>query len=211
MSASAFDRADAEATERYHYQHHPHIAQHKSQELRDYMDSSFNVPDPSDWLGTAVSQLGPVEGALRCQVCKDFFDTPVITSCSHTFCSLCIRRCLTNDGICPACRTQDQISRLKPNPVVEELVDAFKLARPSILQLGRLAKDLQENPDHGKLKRKLCSPDDEDHDNSRGRRTRSQNYRGSGGEANVDQVVNDDNDDSFQSGKSFLFLGRDGY
>ena len=101
------------------------------------MDSSFDVSDPSDWLQTPFSPLGPVEQALRCQVCKDFFDTPMITSCSHTFCSLCIRRCLTTDGRCPACRTQDQAIKLRANSTLQELVDAFKGARSVILQLGQ--------------------------------------------------------------------------
>ena len=43
------------------------------------------------------THLAPVEQALRCQMFKDFFNTPMITSCSHIFCSLCTRRCLTND------------------------------------------------------------------------------------------------------------------
>lgn len=101
------------------------------------MDSSFDVSDPSDWLQTPFSPLGPVEQGLRCQVCKDFFDTPMITSCSHTFCSLCIRRCLTTDGRCPACRTQDQAIKLRANSTLQELVDAFKGARSVILHLGQ--------------------------------------------------------------------------
>ncbi len=104
------------------------------------MDSSYDVPDPSDWLGTSILQLAPVETALRCQVCKDFFDTPMITSCSHTFCSLCIRRCLTSDGKCPACRAPDQELRLRRNWTVQEIVDAFKIARPAVLQLGHTTK-----------------------------------------------------------------------
>lgn len=101
------------------------------------MDSSLDVSDPSDWLQTSLSQLGPVEQALRCQVCKDFFDTPMITSCSHTFCSLCIRRCLTTDGRCPACRMQDQAMKLRANSTVQELADAFKVARPALLHFGQ--------------------------------------------------------------------------
>ena len=101
------------------------------------MDSSFEVPDPSDWLDTPVAQLSTVEAALRCQVCKDFLDTPMITSCSHTFCSLCIRRCITNDGRCPTCRTQEQAIKLRPNSIIQEIVDEFQKARPTVLQLGR--------------------------------------------------------------------------
>lgn len=101
------------------------------------MDSTFDVADPTDWLDTPVSKLAPVESALRCQVCKDFFTNPVITSCSHTFCSLCIRRCLTNDGKCPTCRAVDTELKLRPNWIVQELVESFADARPKILQLGK--------------------------------------------------------------------------
>ena len=109
------------------------------------MDSSLDVSDPSDWLQTPFPKLGPVEQALRCQVCKDFFDTPMITSCSHTFCSICIRRCLTTDGRCPACRTQDQAIKLRANSTIQELVDAFKGARSVILQFGQSFKAAGES------------------------------------------------------------------
>lgn len=125
------------------------------------MDSTFDVSDPSDWLRTSLSQLGPVEQALRCQVCKDFFDTPMITSCSHTFCSLCIRRCLTTDGRCPACRTQDQAMKLRLNSTVQELVDTFRIARPELIRTGR---NIQSNKDgNGKTrKRKIDFTDMEE-------------------------------------------------
>src|SRR5215469_15342374 len=55
--------------------------------------SDASLPDPTDWLNTSLPSFATLESALRCQVCKDFYDTPMITSCSHTFCSLCIRRC----------------------------------------------------------------------------------------------------------------------
>ena len=131
------------------------------------MDSSFDVADSSDWLQTSLSQLGPVEQALRCQVCKDFFDTPMITSCSHTFCSLCIRRCFTTDGRCPACRTQDQAIKLRANSTVQELVDAFKGARPVVLQFGRNFKPAKKSRGHFR-KRKIDDTDmEEDDDESK--------------------------------------------
>ena len=127
------------------------------------MDSSFDVSDPSDWLRTPLSQLGPVEQALRCQVCKDFFDTPMITSCSHTFCSLCIRRCLTADSRCPACRTQDQAIKLRANSTVQGLVDAFKGARSAILQFGQYLKAAEETGGQTR-KRKIDDTDIEEED-----------------------------------------------
>ncbi|KAL4787996.1 hypothetical protein BJX76DRAFT_250594 [Aspergillus varians] len=103
------------------------------------MEPIFDIPDSTDWLDTPLTLLAPFESSLRCQVCKDFFDNPVITSCSHTFCSLCIRRCLSSEGKCPACRSSDQELKLRRNWVVQELVEGFKNARPGVLQLARNA------------------------------------------------------------------------
>ena len=142
------------------------------------MDRSYEVADSSDWLKTPVAPLYPVEAALRCQVCKDFFDSPMITSCSHTFCSLCIRRCLTNDGKCPTCRTADQELRLRRNGAVEELVEAFQAARPSIIQLG---SDLLNSSKVGgteRHKRRLdIDANDDKEPNAQRRKTRSQSHR----------------------------------
>lgn len=98
---------------------------------------SFDVPDSTDWLETPLSRLAPLESSLRCQVCKDFFDNPVITSCSHTFCSLCIRRCLSTEGKCPVCRSADQELKLRRNWAVQEFVETFQNARKSVLDLAR--------------------------------------------------------------------------
>ncbi|PKY05590.1 postreplication repair E3 ubiquitin-protein ligase rad18 [Aspergillus campestris IBT 28561] len=127
---------------------------------------SFDLSDSTDWLGTPLSLLTPLESALRCQVCKDFFDNPVITSCSHTFCSLCIRRCLSTEGKCPACRSGDQELKLRRNWAVQELVDAFQAARPSVLDLARKAV-AAEGDDDGEgegpvaKKRKVVARDEE--------------------------------------------------
>ncbi len=171
------------------------------------MDNSFSVPDPSDWLQTPVSLLGPVESALRCQVCKDFFNTPMITSCSHTFCSLCIRRCLTTDGRCPSCRAQDQEIKLRPNPIVQELVDTFQVARPVILQLGEAAKNTRDNGGKGYRKRKLSDTDIEEIEGcekfeGHERRTRAQHRRKTDSNAlNSGQAVEDYEDGGLELGK----------
>jgi DNA repair protein Rad18 len=95
------------------------------------------VSDSTDWLTTPLESFAPVDAALRCQVCKEFYKTPMITSCSHTFCSLCIRRCLSSDGKCPTCRAPEQELKLRSNWVIEELVDAFERARPKALEFAR--------------------------------------------------------------------------
>ncbi|KAJ5166031.1 hypothetical protein N7492_006327 [Penicillium capsulatum] len=101
------------------------------------MEQSFDLPDSTDWLDTPLSLLAPLESSLRCQVCKDWFDNPVITSCSHTFCSLCIRRCLSTEGKCPTCRSSDQELKLRRNWAVQEFVETFQNARTSVLELAR--------------------------------------------------------------------------
>lgn len=112
------------------------------------MDSAYNISDPSDWLETSLTAFSPLENALRCQVCKDFYVTPMITSCSHTFCSICIRRCLSSDGKCPTCRAADQASKLRRNWSIEEVVGAFQSARPTALEIAK--KDKEEIDDEVK-------------------------------------------------------------
>ncbi|EFR04767.1 postreplication repair E3 ubiquitin-protein ligase rad18 [Nannizzia gypsea CBS 118893] len=101
------------------------------------MDRNFDIPDSTDWTATPLPEVARFESALRCQICKDFFDNPVITSCCHTFCSLCIRRCLSSEGKCPVCRSSDQELKLRRNWAVRELVESFKAARPSMLAFVR--------------------------------------------------------------------------
>ncbi|KAL8787415.1 MAG: hypothetical protein Q9195_007790 [Heterodermia aff. obscurata] len=166
------------------------------------MDTSFDVSDPSDWLETPVKELAAIETALRCQVCKDFFDTPMITSCSHTFCSLCIRRCLTTDGKCPACRASDQELRLRRNWTVEELVEGFKRAREALLRFNQSIKAIEEENAQGNHKRKRNSTSqglDEAMPSTSRRKTRSQ--RREAPETHVtspNEVADTEEDDDYQ-------------
>ena len=141
-----------------------------------------DLTDSSDWLNTPVAPLGAVESALRCQVCKEFFKTPMITSCSHTFCSLCIRHCLNNDGKCPTCRATDQVGKLRRNGIVEEIAISFSAARPSIIKLGKQLDEAKAQMDFARgspttpgVKRKAGEADLES--GQALRRTRSQNRR----------------------------------
>ena len=123
------------------------------------MEHLYDVPDSTDWLPTKLPTFAPVESAMRCQVCKDFFDTPMMTSCCHTFCSICIRRCLTSDGKCPTCRAEEQELRLRRNWTVQELVDAFRVARPGLLHLAQRVAVEDANMGMKALKRKLSGTD----------------------------------------------------
>ncbi|KAI1123424.1 DNA repair protein rad18 [Nemania abortiva] len=101
------------------------------------MSNSFeSVADSTDWLSTPIPGLAAVEAALRCQICKDFYRTPMLTSCNHTFCSLCIRRALSADGKCPLCRASEQEMKLRSNWSMEEVVAAFTQARSAVLDFA---------------------------------------------------------------------------
>ncbi|EXJ56134.1 hypothetical protein A1O7_09065 [Cladophialophora yegresii CBS 114405] len=105
------------------------------------MPEQDEFTDSTDWLPTPLAALAPLDSSLRCQVCKDFFTTPMMTSCSHTFCSLCIRRYLSQEGRCPACRESDQEIKLRRNWAVEELVANFTASRKSILAFAAAAAE----------------------------------------------------------------------
>ncbi|KAJ5366403.1 DNA repair protein (RadR) [Penicillium brevicompactum] len=148
------------------------------------MDTSSEISDPTQWLETPLSLLAPLESALRCQVCKEFFNNPVITSCCHTFCSLCIRRCLSAEGKCPACRSPDQELKLRRNWAVQELVDAFQTARPSVLDFSRETTQLAQAEEQAgeplHKKRKVTQVEEHvqtSETSSQGRRTRSQRHQ----------------------------------
>ncbi|TGJ83639.1 hypothetical protein E0Z10_g5128 [Xylaria hypoxylon] len=100
-------------------------------------DDFDSVTDSTDWLSTPLSGLSAVEAALRCQICKDFYKTPMLTSCNHTFCSLCIRRALSADGKCPLCRASEQEMKLRSNWSMEEVVAAFTQTRATVLDFAR--------------------------------------------------------------------------
>ncbi|PGH03323.1 DNA repair protein rad18 [Helicocarpus griseus UAMH5409] len=176
------------------------------------MDHAYDIPDSTDWLDTPLSELARVESALRCQVCKDFFDNPVITSCSHTFCSLCIRRCLSTEGKCPACRSPDQELKLRRNWAMQEMVDSFKQARPAVLDFARSATVRQDEPEEedaelpAAKKRKIepamtgVAPEiGKETPGAEGRKTRPQSRRSEDqGQQMQVEVIEDTEDEDFE-------------
>ena len=46
-----------------------------------------------------------LKDCLTCPICKEYFTTPMSLSCSHVFCSLCIRESLASHMMCPTCRS----------------------------------------------------------------------------------------------------------
>lgn len=170
------------------------------------MDGAFDIPDSTDWLNTPLALLSTLENALHCQICKEFYDTPMTTSCCHTFCSKCIRTSLSTDGKCPACRTADQASKLRNNWALQEVVLAFLAARPAALGVARKERDALEEAKRGaksgKRKRAVLDSDVVAQMEAEGRSTRRKSQRiaashGSQPEA-IDEVDDSDAGSTFE-------------
>lgn len=154
------------------------------------MDSAFDVPDSTDWLNTPLAGLADLENALHCQICKEFYDTPMITSCSHTFCSRCIRTSLSADGRCPACRATDQASKLRNNWQLQEVVSTFLAARPQALNIARESKEQANSVSKpGKRKRAILDSDDVADGGKEGRTTRSKSRRTAASQSSQQDVI----------------------
>ena len=166
------------------------------------MDSAFDVPDSTDWLNTPLAAVADLESALHCQICKEFYDTPMITSCSHTFCSRCIRTSLSADGRCPACRASDQASKLRNNWQLQEVVTTFLVARPQAIKIAREERDKADDTKKStKRKRAILESDEATAVEKEGRTTRSKSRRtvaSQGSQADVIEVEDSDEDASFE-------------
>lgn len=164
------------------------------------MEPVFDLPDSTDWIATTLPAFEPLEAALRCEMCKEFYSNPVITSCSHTFCSICIRRSIAADGKCPSCRTELSSNKLLPNIAVREVVTRFQEARPKALELARADKEEANGTETGSSsskKRKLDDIDIEDGEHLRQTRSRqTRRSRRNAGSHDAPVEIPDSGDDS---------------
>ncbi|EDO39512.1 predicted protein, partial [Nematostella vectensis] len=71
-----------------------------------------------------------IDNLLRCSICFEYFDIPVmVQECSHNYCSVCIRRSITFDTQCPTCHMKTVQQDLRCNRVLDELVKNFIAVR----------------------------------------------------------------------------------
>ncbi|KAL7283043.1 hypothetical protein ACG7TL_002467 [Trametes sanguinea] len=87
--------------------------------------TASDITDSSDFPGDADAPgLRALDDALRCDICRDFYDAPVSLSCGHTFCSVVQ-------------------STLRRNVAVEAAVATWQKARSLILRLAK--EDIARN------------------------------------------------------------------
>ena len=98
-------------------------------------NSNINeVSDPSDWDNCKLPSLSNLDSFLRCQICKDFLNAPVLTSCGHVFCSICIRRTISNSNKCPLCLEETYESSLRKVLILDNIVKWFNNNRNDLLK-----------------------------------------------------------------------------
>ena len=116
--------------------------------LADLLEA--DIQDPTDFPAENDSPgLRGLDAALRCKICSELYDAPVILPCGHTFCSLvririldsiennssdwlqCVRQQLLEKPSCPTCWKEAFEGALKVNPMLEEAVEAWKRSRYS--------------------------------------------------------------------------------
>ncbi|XP_074091400.1 E3 ubiquitin-protein ligase TRIM69 isoform X2 [Macrotis lagotis] len=85
---------------------------------------------------------------LQCRLCHNWFQKPVMLSCSHNYCKTCIEKSWKNHQktICPECLTPCQNKNFVPNVVLERLVQRIK-----DLPLTQGAPQCQEHGENLKL------------------------------------------------------------
>ncbi|GAA6006479.1 hypothetical protein JCM11491_004978 [Sporobolomyces phaffii] len=95
------------------------------------------LDDPSDFTFASFQAL---DSSLRCQICHELFTAPVLlTTCSHTFDSLCLRNHLREIKKCPQCSIEANEDRIRRNLVLEEVVNSWKKSRAHLVSLEALS------------------------------------------------------------------------
>ncbi|KAI9446761.1 hypothetical protein H4582DRAFT_1908164 [Lactarius indigo] len=97
---------------------------------------SMDIQDPTDFPPSSTAPgLRALDNALRCKICQELYEAPVVLTCGHCFCSLCARNQLSEKPTCPTCWKEAAISSFRVNPAMEEAVTAWKDARPFVLRV----------------------------------------------------------------------------
>ncbi|KAI5737263.1 hypothetical protein M8J76_011635 [Diaphorina citri] len=92
-------------------------------------DDGLSEPWPKEF-----SELKELEKLLRCNICKDFMKTSLITGCSHLFCSYCIRQSIQYRNQCPACFAELYDNQLRPERTLDEVIRIFTSVKKKLLK-----------------------------------------------------------------------------
>ncbi|BGP46161.1 E3 ubiquitin-protein ligase rad18 [Rhodotorula kratochvilovae] len=99
--------------------------------------SAASLDAASDFTAPTLAAL---DHSLRCPICAELFTAPVIlTACSHSFDSRCLRHYLASNKRCPSCLQETTEDRIRVNLALQGTVAAWKDARADLLRLQAAA------------------------------------------------------------------------
>eukprot|EP01135_Chromosphaera_perkinsii_P005848 Nk52_evm8s368 gene=Nk52_evmTU8s368 len=126
------------------------------------------VTEPTDFKDARFQEI---DRELRCGICFEFCKTAMmLTSCSHNFCSLCIRNYLAENKKCPSCFTPATKMELKNNRAIERLICTYSILRPQLLLFANEGKVVGNDNVAPKSKRSSSSFSNKDNE-SKNRRS----------------------------------------
>ncbi|KAI0279826.1 hypothetical protein BGY98DRAFT_1089058 [Russula aff. rugulosa BPL654] len=134
-------------------------------DAKELLDNT-DVQDPTDFPPASTAPgLRALDSTLRCNICQELYEAPVVLTCGHCFCSLCARTQLGEKPTCPTCWRETTISSFRVNPAMEEAVSAWKDARHEALkppttasESPRPPKRRKPNPHSADVLSSLASP-----------------------------------------------------
>jgi len=93
-----------------------------------YISDSYlsSLSDPTDFSQKSLQLFDTIP---RCPICKDFFNTPKIGECGHTYCSFCILKSLAVERNCPVCKKNLSDHQLLKCVTTEEIVNGWNNIR----------------------------------------------------------------------------------
>eukprot|EP00118_Oscarella_pearsei_P006491 m.29413 g.29413 ORF g.29413 m.29413 type:complete len:523 (+) comp31166_c0_seq3:190-1758(+) len=115
----------------------------------------MDLKSPDDW---NVSELKDLDHSLRCSICFEYFRTAMMLSCSHNFCSLCIRRHIEftgNKSNCPLCGEPAVASNLTNNRLIDQVARQFTAARQFLMKKDGQKSGLRKKAKKGSDKTDL--------------------------------------------------------
>uniref|UniRef100_T1J842 RING-type E3 ubiquitin transferase n=1 Tax=Strigamia maritima TaxID=126957 RepID=T1J842_STRMM len=78
--------------------------------------------------------IAKMDELLRCGICYEYLNITMMTTCSHNYCSVCIRKYMSYKSACPACFVVTSEPELKTNRVLDQLVQNFVALRSKLLR-----------------------------------------------------------------------------
>ncbi|GIY02207.1 e3 ubiquitin-protein ligase RAD18 [Caerostris extrusa] len=131
--------------------------------------SEENIGD-FETLGLNTKTLKPLDEALRCSICYDYFNNCMMTKCSHNYCSLCIRKYMMYKTQCPTCFMDTSEPELRNNRLIDEVVRLYKKVRVSVQSSHKPQPKLQTEhypivkTANIRIKSEPCTPSSSQHE-----------------------------------------------